>query len=124
MKQIDRAINKSTAIDIGGSMRGKFNRLFGDSVRRLGFRDPKKIRQLVLPFLILEYSGRNRNNAQYAQDLYHTFMRCFAGASEEYYWVNKLNHGIKTQEHLHQFYIQSPEYQRSGQPMINEGCYA
>ena len=70
-----------------------------------------------------EYTARARTNAQYVQDLYYTFMRRYATASEVNYWVNELTTGSKTREYLRQFYIQSPEFQNRVTAMINEGCY-
>jgi hypothetical protein len=70
-----------------------------------------------------EYTARARTNAQYVQDLYYTFMRRYAAASEVNYWVNELNTSSKTRDSLRQFFIQSSEFQTRVTAMINEGCY-
>jgi hypothetical protein len=69
-----------------------------------------------------EYNGRGRNNAQYTRDLYYTFMRRYASASDVNYWVNELDTGAKTREDLRQFFIQSPEFQGRVTAIINQGC--
>jgi hypothetical protein len=73
-------------------------------------------------FLSDEYAARRRDNAQFIQDLYYTFMRRYANVSEVNYWVNELNTGAKTREQLRQYFIQSPEFQARVNAMINEGC--
>jgi hypothetical protein len=114
IKKMDRVIKKSLSGILADPCAGNSTALFGDSIRRPGFRDPRKIRQPVLSILSPEYSGRNINYAQYMQDLYDTFMRRFARTSEVNYRVNELSHGTKTREQLRQFFIQSPEFQRMG----------
>jgi hypothetical protein len=69
-----------------------------------------------------EYAARGRNNSQFVQDLYYTFMRRYASVSEVSYWVNELNSGARTREELRQYFIQSPEFQGRVAAMINEGC--
>jgi hypothetical protein len=69
-----------------------------------------------------EYGGRGHNHMQYVQDLYYTFMRRYATASEVNYWVNELNSGAKTREQLRQFFIQSTEFQGRVTAIINQGC--
>lgn len=69
-----------------------------------------------------EYIGRGRNNAQFVQDLYYTFMRRYADVSEVNYWLNELNSGSRTREELRQFFIQSPEFQARVTAIMNEQC--
>jgi hypothetical protein len=69
-----------------------------------------------------EYAARGRNNSQFVQDLYYTFLRRYASVSEVSYWVNELNSGARTREELRQYFIQSPEFQGRVAAMINQGC--
>jgi hypothetical protein len=69
-----------------------------------------------------EYAARGRNNAQFVQDLYYTFMRRFAGVSEVSYWIGELDGQARTRDGERQAFIQSPEFQGRVTAMINEGC--
>ena len=60
-----------------------------------------------------EYAGRNRNNAQYAEDLYNAILKRGADPAGFQAWVNNLNNGMTRQQAL-KFFTDSTEFQAQG----------
>ena len=53
-----------------------------------------------------EYAGRNRNNAQYVEDLYNAILKRGADPAGFQAWVNNLNNGMTRQQALQVFHRQ------------------
>ena len=69
-----------------------------------------------------EYAGRNRNNAQYVEDLYNAILKRGADPAGFQAWVNNLNNGMTRQQAL-KFFTDSSEFQRRVNAVIAAGCY-
>jgi hypothetical protein len=68
-----------------------------------------------------QYQGRNRTNAEYAEDLYNGILRRGADASGFLFWVNVLNGGMSRVDVLQQF-TDGPEFQGRVNAVIAAGC--
>ena len=69
----------------------------------------------------VEYAGRNRNNAQYAEDLYNAILKRGADPAGFQAWVNNLNSGMTRQQAL-KFFTDSTEFQGRVDAVIAAGC--
>lgn len=69
-----------------------------------------------------EYSGRNRDNEQYVQDLYYAFLRRGADLGGFNYWVDQLDRGKLNREQVRQAFVAAPEFQDRVQEVIEEQC--
>jgi hypothetical protein len=64
---------------------------------------------------------RNRNNAEYTEDLYNAILRRGAECAGFQFWVNELNNGASRAAVLESF-TDSPEFQTRVQAVIDAGC--
>jgi hypothetical protein len=86
-----------------------------DAVKNLSY-------QIALTFVQSgEYAGRNRNNAQYVEDLYNSILRRSADCAGFTAWVNSLNSGTSRASVLKSF-TDSTEFQTRVGAVIATGC--
>jgi hypothetical protein len=78
--------------------------------------------QISLLFVLSqEYTDRNRNNAEYVEDLYNAILKRGAEPAGYLFWVNNLNSGM-TRQQLLQAFTNSAEFQTRVNAVIAAGC--
>jgi hypothetical protein len=69
-----------------------------------------------------EYAQRNRNNAQYVDDMYDTFLRRGGDLQGVQFWIGQLDSGAQSREQLREAFVGSPEFNARVQAIVNQGC--
>ncbi len=69
-----------------------------------------------------EYAARLRDNSDFVADMYNAFLRRGGDLAGVRYWIGQLDSGARTRENVRQAFVQTPEFQRRVQAMIDQGC--
>lgn len=69
-----------------------------------------------------EYAARNRSNAQFAGDLYNSFLRRAGDLAGVQYWISQLDTAARTRSKVRQDFIASAEFTNRVNAIIAQGC--